>query len=53
MDGGGEYECEVKGFRYFMGFVHNPTPLYAYESNGLAERLNRTRQHCYNALCTS
>ena len=41
-DGGGEYEREVKKFLHTTGVKHEPAPPYTHESNGMAERLNRT-----------
>jgi Reverse transcriptase (RNA-dependent DNA polymerase) len=49
-DGGGEYEREVKKFLHETGIIHQPTPAYAHESNGMAERLNRTLNEMARAM---
>jgi transposase InsO family protein len=41
-DEGGEYESHVGKLLDQMGITHLTSPPYSHESNGLAERLNRT-----------
>jgi transposase InsO family protein len=41
-DGGGEYERDLKPILEEMGIQHEPTAPYSPQSNGKAERLNRT-----------
>ena len=42
-DRGGEYiDAEVKDFFAQEGIIQEPTPSYSHESNGVAERFNRT-----------
>jgi transposase InsO family protein len=42
-DNGGEYvNKELEDFFAETGILHDPTPPYSHESNGVAERLNRT-----------
>src|SRR5258705_702976 len=42
-DGGGEYvNQDLREFFTQNGIVHEITPAYSYESNGIAERFNRT-----------
>ena len=41
-DGGGEYERDLKPVLAEMGIQHEPMAPYSPQSNGKAERLNRT-----------
>jgi transposase InsO family protein len=42
-DNGGEYvNKDVSEFLAGKGMIHELSPLYAHESNGLSERMNRT-----------
>jgi len=41
-DGGGEYERDLKPILTDLGIQHEPTVPYSPQSNGKAERLNRT-----------
>ena len=41
-DGGGEYERDLKPVLEEMGIQYEPTAPYSPQSNGKAERLNRT-----------
>jgi transposase InsO family protein len=42
-DNGGEYvNKEMTAFLETKGIIHNLSPPYAYESNGLPERMNHT-----------
>jgi hypothetical protein len=41
-DNGGEYvNNEITAFLEMKGIIHNLSPLYIHESNGLPERMNR------------
>jgi transposase InsO family protein len=41
-DGGGEYLGELTPFLKVMGIIHETTAPYTAQSNGKAERVNRT-----------
>jgi hypothetical protein len=49
-DGGGEYERDLKPVLAEMGIQHEPTAPYSPQSNGKAERLNRTLETFARAM---
>jgi transposase InsO family protein len=54
MDNEGEYVTkDLKGFFESKGIIHEFTPPYAPESNGVAERLNRTIGDALRAMLES
>jgi hypothetical protein len=50
-DNGGEYvNKDLENFFKELGIIHDPTPPYSHESNGVAERLNRTIMNMVRAM---
>ena len=52
-DRGGEYETPIGDFCAQHGIVHEVTPPYSPQSNGVAERKNRTLKEMMNAMLIS
>ena len=52
-DRGGEYEAPIGEFCAQHGIVHETTPPYTPQSNGVAERKNRTLKEMMNAMLLS